>query len=619
MKRLLLILALLLAPTVANAQCNGVFGASQACGSVSGGPPGPIPFSAINAPGGTNGQTQYNNGGVFGGYTPNGDVAVVPSTGVETIQPGVVNSGKIAAGGVANSNIAPGAANTFKGSLNGSTTSDISLVVCSAIYQLTQWVSGTGWQCTNQYVLPSRTIAASLNLSAFTSIETLGYATAGDGGRGQFVVTVGTFRDSYTTNASVTANGGTCTNGTYNGVYVSGGTGVNFQGNITVAGGNATLSNIDDYGGNGYTVNDVLTVQNGFVTGCQPQITVSAVTTPLASFTDAGATKWQYIPNNGPINPLAFGCKFNWTQSGGDAGATDDTACVRAVMAFASYSNPNNQNFTDQPFASNKVLFPAGTSLLSTTSTAPGGLLGTGIIQPVGVVVEGAGPTNTIFKVPNSGITSPFWNLCDPNKHVACFGTLLRDVGLSALTSATFHAGVYLLYSNADQQLRAIDNVLIYDGVYGCFRYDTGFGGAATLTSVNFFCTHQNNNQDGIVINANTTIFEFNTTVCEGASTGTNCIDVFAGHVHFLGLHSEGVAVAVNVNSAGSLTIEHATGGNGCTNFVTLQSTNTAGNFAIFDAYKNGCTTNLVLDGQPGGANRAADAVPANGWVSFNP
>jgi len=46
------------------------------------------PFSGggSGTPGGTTGQTQYNNAGAFGGYTPSGDVTVVPSTGVETVK-----------------------------------------------------------------------------------------------------------------------------------------------------------------------------------------------------------------------------------------------------------------------------------------------------------------------------------------------------------------------------------------------------------------------------------------------------------------------------------------------------------------------------------------------------
>ena len=40
---------------------------------------------AAGNPGGSNGQLQYNNAGVFGGFTMSGDVTVIPSTGVATV------------------------------------------------------------------------------------------------------------------------------------------------------------------------------------------------------------------------------------------------------------------------------------------------------------------------------------------------------------------------------------------------------------------------------------------------------------------------------------------------------------------------------------------------------
>lgn len=47
MKKVLLALALLLVPSLAQAQCNGRFAANQVCGSVAGGIPGPVPFSSF--------------------------------------------------------------------------------------------------------------------------------------------------------------------------------------------------------------------------------------------------------------------------------------------------------------------------------------------------------------------------------------------------------------------------------------------------------------------------------------------------------------------------------------------------------------------------------------------
>lgn len=51
MRKLLLALALVLAPVSAWAQCNGIFPATTACGSVGGGPPGPVPFGSITGSG----------------------------------------------------------------------------------------------------------------------------------------------------------------------------------------------------------------------------------------------------------------------------------------------------------------------------------------------------------------------------------------------------------------------------------------------------------------------------------------------------------------------------------------------------------------------------------------
>lgn len=87
MKCFLLTLALLLAPSLASAQCNGVFPNNTVCGNVTGAnntPRPTTPSAFLGAAGGTNGQTQYNNGGALGGYTPGQDCTVNPATGAFT-------------------------------------------------------------------------------------------------------------------------------------------------------------------------------------------------------------------------------------------------------------------------------------------------------------------------------------------------------------------------------------------------------------------------------------------------------------------------------------------------------------------------------------------------------
>lgn len=88
MKKLLLALALFLLPSLASAQCNGVFPNSTVCGNATGASNTPRPTSPAafqGSAGGTNGQIQYNNAGALGGFTASGDATVNTATGAVTL------------------------------------------------------------------------------------------------------------------------------------------------------------------------------------------------------------------------------------------------------------------------------------------------------------------------------------------------------------------------------------------------------------------------------------------------------------------------------------------------------------------------------------------------------
>ncbi len=98
MKRILLTLALLLLPSLASAQCNGVFANNTVCGNITGASNTPRPTNPsafLGAAGGANGQIQYNNGGALGGFTPGGDLSFANPN--FTIVNGAVTTAKIAA------------------------------------------------------------------------------------------------------------------------------------------------------------------------------------------------------------------------------------------------------------------------------------------------------------------------------------------------------------------------------------------------------------------------------------------------------------------------------------------------------------------------------------------
>jgi hypothetical protein len=189
MKKLLLALTLALFPSLAMAQCNGVFANNTVCGNVTGSSnlPRPTnPSAFLGAAGGTNGQTQYNNGGALGGYTPSGDVTVNTATGVETIQPLAVTTGKINNAAVTNAKLVAGASGTYKGSADGATVTDIAVTgllntictllpsTCTSVlgYTNIKWYGAVCdgiFQSNQNFDYPATNISITSGLKALTS------------------------------------------------------------------------------------------------------------------------------------------------------------------------------------------------------------------------------------------------------------------------------------------------------------------------------------------------------------------------------------------------------------------------------------------------------------------
>lgn len=472
-------------------------------------------------------------------------------------------------------------------------------------------------------ILASRAAAQALNLSTLTGLVTAGYAAAGDGGGATFK-NIGTSAqpcDSGILTGTISAAGSAYTNGTYHAVSMTGGSGVNLFVNITVSGGGITAVAILNQGGNCFKVGDVLTSLFGNATiggtGSGFTYTVSTISTPRASFTDSVGNKFQYVASPGSfIDPRAFGALFNFNPQTGDGAAHDDGTNIQAAINFAAYVNPIAVNYTTGTLGSGTVQLPGGSAMVCSSK----------LFVWNSVVLRGQGPQNTTLKICDTGLpssTDNFITLCDPNAQVACFGAQIQDLNLAAaITGAPGGISTYMIYSNAAQQDRVISNVSVYGGKRGCFRYDTGFGGAAMVGVYDLFCTVQPNSiSDGVVINAGTTMVMLRNLIAEGSYAG-NAVNLLGGQIVIDGFHTEGIPVGVNVNltvATHSAVVMNASGGNTCTSLVVLQSTNTVGNFAIFNAVKNGCSTNLVLDGQPSGINKTTDAKPSAGWVVFNP
>jgi len=508
---------------------------------------------------------------------------------------------------VTNAGIAPGAANSVKGSVDGATTSDLAIASCSAIYQFTQWVSGSGWQCGINPVLPSRAVAATLNLSAFTSVKTLGYASPGDGGGATFKnVTTTAFRDSFTTGLSITANGtGSCTNGSYLGNKPSGGSGTNLTVNVTVSGNVVSAVAIVDTGGNGYVVGNSLTISG--ITGCSGAVTVqvSSVSTPSGSFSDSASNHWQIVPDEGHfINVKQFGVKADWT--GTDGTATDDRVSIQNAYNFAS--DISGPTVDAGGAAGARVIHPRGTSLICGN---------TPLLLPYGVAAEGQNIWSSTLKMCatwTSGVT--FMNICDPTTHTSCFGSYLRNLTLFAVATQGSSANTSMVYSNSIQQIDVFDRVAIYAGQRECLRLETGYGGAALLGMQNVECVAGNTSINaGIVINYGTTLVTMRNVHVESSATlNSSGLRILGGFVDLIGFHTEGITTGIEVNiptstANGVARLHGLSGGVSCTNLVFRQTGSVANSVVMGQAVSNGCTNTYNNTGTGSGAIVQVDDV----------
>lgn len=169
MKGILLALFLTLVPSIAFAQCNGVFAPNTVCGNATGSSAVPKPTAPSGftvGPGGSNGQIQYNNSGAFGGFSPTANLPLIGSASSPNIATGT-RSGNT----------------TEFATVNGAlTTSDC--IQSDASGNLID----AGVPCgTVLTTFTTRTAAAAAMIASSTqSIYVNGYSSANDGGAGVY-------------------------------------------------------------------------------------------------------------------------------------------------------------------------------------------------------------------------------------------------------------------------------------------------------------------------------------------------------------------------------------------------------------------------------------------------
>ncbi|EJN10467.1 hypothetical protein PMI42_06243 [Bradyrhizobium sp. YR681] len=550
------------------------------------------------------------------------------AAGVTAIGANKVTTSKILDGNVTNAKLATGAANTFKASLNGSTTSDVALTACTLSYQVTKWVSGTGWQCGLNPVLPSRTIAATLDLSAFSVIMTQGYATAGDGGGATFQKqAVGTsFIDQNLASAPCTIAGGSAyTNGTYFGVPLTGGSGVLAYGVFTIAGGAVTAVDVTYSPGNKYKVGDVLSASPASIggTGSGFTCTVNAIVTAKASFNDSASSPnpWQFVVDSGGMpNTKQFGAKID--------GTTDDFASIQSSLFFANYStNPAVGGVTG--YWGGRVYQPKGASNIC-------GPTNVSLVVPQGVNFMGAGNYASILGMCGTFFAAThFVELCDPNTHFACFDARIEAMGLIANRTQAANANIAMVHSNNTQHSGGATHIQIQAGNRGCFFYQKGYGGASYVTIEDIECGFNGSNY-GIRIgdttasgmNVTGVVFDINKFAVGGPSTAPLAAQaaflVNGGLVQIRNGHGEQIPAGIVVDSQGGslaatmVKISNVNFGSGtvtCTGQVQLNGTNTSGNI-VMEMIPGASCTNIVSNGMAGGVSYNTNIVQQ---VKFTP
>lgn len=497
---------------------------------------------------------------------------------------------------VLNSNLSAGPANTVKGSLNGTSTTDIPI---SSIVP----------------VLPSRAVAQTLDLSAFSAVRTLGYYTPGDGGGGVFQKQPpGTsFIDQNLANTPCTIAGGSgYTNGTYYGTFLTGGSGTLAFAVVTVSGGAVTAVDVTYSPGNKYKVGDVLSATAASIggTGSGFTCTVNAIVSAKASFNDAALTPnpWQYVVDSGSVpNTRQFGAKID--------GTTDDFASIQSALFFANYSTSAAVGGVTG-YWGGKVLQPKGASRVCGTTTVS-------LVVPQGVRFVGEGTYASTLGVCSTFFAAThFIELCNPNWHFACFDARVEAMVLAVDRAQSANANIAMVHSNNVQHTGGLVQVYILAGNRTCFFYQKGYGGASYVTAEDIECGYNGSNF-GIRIgdstasgmNVSGTVFDMNKMVVGGASTAPLASQaafvIQGGLVQIRNSHSEQIPQGIVIDSQGAsvastmVKISNYNAGTGsvpCTGTVQFNATNTIGN-TIMEMIPGGSCTNVVTNGMTGGAN----------------
>jgi hypothetical protein len=500
---------------------------------------------------------------------------------------------------------------------------------------------------TGAAVVSTRGLAQTKDLTGCERVMTLSYGILTAGGASFKPAGTAPFIDSFAKQATITPGSG-YPNGTYYGVALIGSTtGRGLFGVVTVSGGQVTAVDFSGTPGNAFAIGDVLAPPAGdylcsrrsdIVTPtpaspalpCSPtgtgfSITITQVTEPRASFTDAVGNRWQYYPEP-YINTAQFGSMSNSSM----ALPNDDFESIQAALRYAT----NIAGHDAGTSWGGKVYLPIGASYVCGDGNRS-------LINPQGVRFQGAGTYGSQLRFCasfNPAVT--MIELCDPNNKFACFDSNISHMDIRADRNAPANSFVPVIHSNATQHDGGVEHVTIYAGNRMCIRLRKGYGGASNVVAHDIECNISGPNM-GIVIGDNqstgmnygTTIVHLYNTKIQGPSSAPFAT---GGGIIFLGgtsrfddshceLLNRCIEVLIAAGATGSLEIRNVnaasgnptpgSGGN-CYAVIQLDQGNVTGNTSVSQVEASSCGP-IVLNYQSGSPVAHTAKIPPGADMRF--
>jgi hypothetical protein len=330
-----------------------------------------------------------------------------------------------------------------------------------------------------------------------------------------------------------------------------------------------------------------------------------------ASFTDAGGTNWQYVPDPIGIHIRQFGAKCDWNLSQDssraystyDAAATNDRAALQNAIDFAALQFANGD---DVGGGSGRVVrIPKGACKISTQ-----------VRVADKVVLKGEGPLSSVLVMPQNFSTSDHFIILGNGSQLASFGSRLEDLQLwSVNTNAAYN--VAMVYSDNTQHTGGLFRVKIFAGNRSAIYLNGGYGGASMyymehVETFNVGAAGGANGNPGIILHYTGSIIQnLRNLVVQGPGNGGSAhigLRIDGGQVKVDGFHTEGIAIGIDVNVSGGTNtgftrLVNLTGGSDCINLIQIESGTTANTTIVGMAAPNGCSNKTVLNGIPGGTS----------------